>query len=309
MNVLYIAQTTEDYLSDSIFHGLLHLDVNVVDYNKLWYMWSENLRDDTKGLFYGLGFSLYGTVPGTGSHIDRTDIQSKIRNRFFDYVIYGNPWRCMDLWGLVSTCYPASRIAIIDGEDVTHINQLSNRAVYFKRELVNDNAKPIGFSIPKDKIAATTIDKTKIIGTVLPGIKSTYSFTNEQDYYGDYLASHFGVTCKKSGWDCLRHYEIMANRCVPLFLNLEKCPDRTLHFLPKDLLISYRDEVMGIFGDYPAELVLGRLAALPIEEFRQKVESSKYNDVLDQLLDNVMKHLTTEAMAAYLLGEMTAQNA
>ena len=43
---------------------------------------------------------------------------------------------------------------------------------------------------------------------------------NESDYYKDYQRSYFAITCKKGGWDCLRHYEILANAVSPTFLIL-----------------------------------------------------------------------------------------
>ena len=36
--------------------------------------------------------------------------------------------------------------------------------------------------------------------------------------------SRFGVTTKKSGWDCMRHYELAASGCVPCFRDLEEKP-------------------------------------------------------------------------------------
>lgn len=43
---------------------------------------------------------------------------------------------------------------------------------------------------------------------------------------------------KKMGWDCLRHYEIMMNGCVPLFKDLENSSDLTLTTLPKKEIIK-----------------------------------------------------------------------
>jgi hypothetical protein len=43
---------------------------------------------------------------------------------------------------------------------------------------------------------------------------------------------------RKAGWDCLRHYEITANMCIPLFLDLDKCPPATMINLPKAELLE-----------------------------------------------------------------------
>ena len=43
---------------------------------------------------------------------------------------------------------------------------------------------------------------------------------------------------KKGGWDCLRHYEIMMNGCIPIFEGLIDCPQLTLTTLPKSELLK-----------------------------------------------------------------------
>ena len=40
----------------------------------------------------------------------------------------------------------------------------------------------------------------------------------------DFQTSKFGITMKRSEWDCLRHYEIAANGAVPCFRDLDKKP-------------------------------------------------------------------------------------
>ena len=51
-----------------------------------------------------------------------------------------------------------------------------------------------------------------------------------------YQNSIFALTYRKTGWDCFRHYEILMNGCIPFFLEIDKCPNKTLEKLPKDLL-------------------------------------------------------------------------
>ena len=36
----------------------------------------------------------------------------------------------------------------------------------------------------------------------------------------------------------MRHYEIMANGCIPYFPNIEQCPPNTMALLPKHLIIE-----------------------------------------------------------------------
>jgi hypothetical protein len=93
--------------------------------------------------------------------------------------------------------------------------------------------RPISFSIPGGKIVEQLPRKTKMFAThvvdpevaaSLPGARLEYAFASEADYYADLQAARFGVTMKRAGWDCLRHYEIAANGCVPCFRNLSQKP-------------------------------------------------------------------------------------
>ena len=49
-------------------------------------------------------------------------------------------------------------------------------------------------------------NKTRDFAVIIPGIKSTYRYTMEEAYYDGYAEAYFGITMKKSGWDCMRHY-------------------------------------------------------------------------------------------------------
>jgi hypothetical protein len=107
------------------------------------------------------------------------------------------------------------------------------------------------FSFPAEKIVAELPIKTKLfpchivdpeVVSRIPDSKITYAFADEAEYYADLQASKFGITTKKAGWDCLRHYEIAANACVPCFRDLDK-KDETCapHGLNETNCIIYRD--------------------------------------------------------------------
>lgn len=129
------------------------------------------------------------------------------------------------------------------------------RFLYFKREWAPDtqfnlwhkllprgarkflpqarNLRRIAFSIPDEKIVKTIPMKSKDfprhivdpeVAAKVPGSSTSYAFSNEAEYYADLQSSRFGITTKRSGWDCLRHYEIAANGAVPCFRNLDKKP-------------------------------------------------------------------------------------
>lgn len=137
---------------------------------------------------------------------------------------------------------------------------------------------PITFGIPEEKIVKDDelVSKTKLLSSLIPGDMRTYIYNTESEYYDEYKKSYFAITKKKGGWDCLRHYEILANGCVPYFVDLEKCPPNVMHALPKELLMYAKKMYdSGVFHDYDA--------------LRKK------------LLEYTKEHLTTEKVARSML--------
>lgn len=144
----------------------------------------------------------------------------------------------------------------------TYLTPLS-KFKYFKRELIGQgcsygldrflplylrcwiplpkNAYPISFAIPAEKISyvdsnAKTQDfPTHIVDAEIADNleKAFFSaigsdrhiFSSEADYYADLRKSRFGITTKRAGWDCLRHYELAANGCVLCFRDLDLKPE------------------------------------------------------------------------------------
>jgi hypothetical protein len=94
------------------------------------------------------------------------------------------------------------------------------------------NLHPISFSIPQEKIVSSLPLKDQEFSThvVDPEVASwlgrsgSYAFDNERAYYHDLQRSRFGITTRRAGWDCLRHYEIAANGAVPCFRDLNLKP-------------------------------------------------------------------------------------
>lgn len=144
---------------------------------------------------------------------------------------------------------------------------------------------PIQFSIPEVKIIRELMHKDRDFAFITPMDQGTYIYQEEADYYNDYRRSYFAVTTKKGGWDCLRHYEILANGCIPYFVDLEQCPAHTMEFLPKELIL----EAMNLDG----------VSFLHIDH--SKFDLAKYDDLLNRLIAYTREHLTTKKMAEYLL--------
>lgn len=233
MKILYLSSAGfPDYLCDTIFHGFRTIyKQDCIDVNKLNYLYKNNIKYP-----YGKGFTIGNLLEDI--NIDRSDIELKIKNKYFDIIVYGSIRRCNLYFDLVSSCYDANKIILLDGEDDTTIaNYYLTKGIYFKRELIINEIKnqlyPITFSIPKEKIYNEEYTKEKQFAKIDPNNKLTYIYDNENEYYNDYRTSIFGYTQKKAGWDCLRHYEIIANKCIPIFRNLQDCPENTLYYFPK----------------------------------------------------------------------------
>jgi hypothetical protein len=242
--ILFIATGDyADYQCDCVFHGLkMLLGDNVVDIRPPWYMYeSTDENKDKFSTFYGKGFTLYGHLKFSDK-IDRSDILSKIKNKYFDKIIYGSIFRSQEYIYDVLNYYDAKDISFIDGEDQTDLLRfLLGRGVYFKRELLEYNYSnssesrvlPIEFGIPRKHIVPEVPNKSRVIAHIDPRDRSTYIYDNQEDYYKGYQDSCFGITTKKAGWDCLRHYEILANGCFPLFLDLLSFPSSIMVRFPK----------------------------------------------------------------------------
>ena len=158
---------------------------------------------------------------------------------------------------------------------------------------------PISFAMPtvkvnfnKNKVKDTSsillTDISKDIPFAYPRFMSgpsTYQFDNETDYYNEYAASRFGFTAKKAGWDCMRHYEIMGNGCIPFFEEMPFCPERTLTDLPKDLIVDMIKEMY-----YNNQLA-------PFSEH--------YEKYIDRFEKHFFENNTTKAMAKKFINTMT----
>ena len=258
MKILFISATSEnnltDYMNDLTLHGLRELYGNdVVDYPGCWYLYSDEVKKrnfDTNKL-WGKGFNLNDSFQGYDL-IDRNDISTKIKSKYFDLIIYGSIRRSSHF--LDEVINNNNKYIFIDGEDDRFIEErYTNKSIYFKRELLTEtsNIKPINFSIPKNKIIKEINRKPKnLLSPLIPGRLETYIYKDEKSYNQMYQNSVFALTYRKGGWDCFRHYEILMNGCISFHLEIDKCPDKTLEKLPKDLLKEILKKYEWILSKY-----------------------------------------------------------
>jgi len=147
---------------------------------------------------------------------------------------------------------------------------------------------PITFSIPEQKVLASiTQVKTKILSDLIPGKLDTYIYNNENDYYNEYKTSYFATTMKKDGWDCMRHYEIISNGCLPYFPNIEQCPYHTMYLCPKQLFLDSNS----LYQKFIFKKI-NHLSEFDIIE---------YNILLAKIIKYTIDNLTTNKIAKYIL--------
>lgn len=140
------------------------------------------------------------------------------------------------------------------------------------RAPVPRNLRPIAFSFPDEKILPEGARPPKRslfprhivdpeVRARVAGASAAYAFDSEEAYYADLQQSRFGITTKRAGWDCLRHYEIAANGAVPCFRQLADKPSTCApHGLDEDNSISYAN----------ADELMARIEALSPSDYERK---------------------------------------
>jgi len=278
MKILAFGVDSPDYQQDDLYHGLKNLfDVDVECNVNLSYLY-DDYPHDISGL-YGRGISYAKNLDHKKRHVvDSREIITKLADKYYDAVVYLSVRRCSDMLDYVLKNMDKRHVALVDGEDDTELLP-DNGCLRFKRELIHKPTStllPIQFGIPKEKLAWGYCGKDKFLSEQTPYTNGKYKFDNERDYYNEYRHSWFAYTAKKAGWDCKRHYEILANQCIPVFLGIDQCPEWTMHMWPKKLLSE-------------------------IEHTWMTVKISQHNFWRDELCDSVLPKMTTEKLAENLV--------
>ncbi len=287
MKILYISLGQPDYQCDCLLHGLYHLLGNNLTHTDNYHlMYKEYTTPEILKNISGRGFTIWGNLPLYLN--DNNDIINKIKLKYFDYIIYGSFRRCLDYLDLVKQYYSSDKIAFVDGEDDTNLIKPADGFV-FKRELIYDinGVYPISFAIPEEKIwkDVNLKDKYKKIANYKPAHPGTgYVYAEEKDYYNDYKTSFFALTHKKGGWDCMRHYEILANFCIPYFPDIQNCPIQTMNNFPKDMILKSN--------------------SLFEQDFNPDINIKEYSTILNKIFEYTKNNLTTKKLAEYVLNTM-----
>lgn len=231
MKILYITTSNPraqgDFQENVILHGLRSImGSDVVDLPRKKVMYGD-FSETTRDEMHGRGYTLY-----TRPLQDLDASQRQLTN--IDVILYGvtNAYGVTDYPEVNKLC---KNIWYIDGHDTSDIK----KTPCFKRELFEEtkNVFPTGFGIPHYQIRPLTLNKNQKIQKTAPAeaffkpevmqhlrLHYPYAWNQEKEYYEDMQKSWFGLTCKKGGWDSLRHYEIMAAGSLLLFKEYDKKP-------------------------------------------------------------------------------------
>ena len=137
------AHPAPDFLRESVVHGFRQrLGVGAVDFIQPRHLYEPRVAapfdQAARSELYGNGFT-YAYRLRDDPRVDRSDIAKKLRDHFFDIVVYGSVHRGLPYFDVVRAHYGYDEIAFVDGEDE---HGWSNFSVglpavghYFMREL------------------------------------------------------------------------------------------------------------------------------------------------------------------------------
>jgi glycosyltransferase involved in cell wall biosynthesis len=98
---------------------------------------------------------------------------------------------------------------------------------------------------------------------------------------------------KKAGWDCLRHYEIIMNGCLPLFYDLHNLPKTIMTHWDRELL----EESLHLFWDF-------KIHKQELDLNAKAISDAEYSNLRNTILENLNNNLTTESMFNYIISKL-----
>tara|TARA_B100001287_G_scaffold274691_1_gene280544 strand:+ start:2659 stop:3642 length:984 start_codon:yes stop_codon:yes gene_type:complete len=287
---LFNSDEYQDYLSDLINYHFINSEHEIYTNYIPSFLFDDY---ENKNKLYGNGFTVYGKIESklkekinviSNEYLIDTFLDSEI-----DQVLFTSIRRSYLQKNIFETYLKKflsnklDKILAIDGEDDNLIiKPLASKIKYFKRELLEENSKiafPISFSFPEFYTNNKNLNienKTSILSQMDPRFQNSYIF-DEESYYTQYAKSIFATTTKKNGWDCLRHYEIIASGCLPFFPNIENKPKTIMKEYPTQLQI----EVNQIFEN----IILGHKNINSAVEYSKKTNFKYTNKALKKMSD------------------------
>jgi hypothetical protein len=315
MNILFLTTNSldsqGDYLELTILIGLKELcGDRIIDFPKKKIIYGDFSLSE-KNKLHGKGFTLLSKPLLDNFKENSISSLGKI-----DAIIIGCGHQYGESFDVSELKTMSDNIWVLDGHDLhgnakRKINYRGEELIgiqffrSFKRELVEPyfqsaEVYPTGFGIPISQIREINLmKKSQLFQSTAPdaalfkfqndlGGSKHHKFSNEEEYLNDIAISWFGLTCKKGGWDCLRHYEILACGSLLLFRDFDKKPK---FCSPQELpCISYssKEELFNIINEL-----------LPMG-----IPSLEYFRLLKKQRDWLLSHGTTKARAQYILNTL-----
>ena len=309
LDILFVPNKSNvDYQSFCLLHGFYSLDGIRIHLERDVPWLFTDYADDTSNL-YGKGYNTTKLIDPVKRIIDnKEDILRKIKAHEYDLIVYGCCHDNLAYLQLTINNYrkdenylfqmrQSYQIKTNFGKDVMYpriyLKQLRKaiflrtKGIYFKREISKPYSNyfyPISFAIPEEKIVNSRTIKTRVDAFMYPGRKETYIYKTEDAYNKGYQEARFGVTFKKAGWDCYRHYEILANNCIPYFPDLNNLPQNTMANFPRSIIRE-------------TNILHDNMIKNGVNEENEKL----YYHYLNALMDYTKDNLTTRALALYVL--------
>ena len=268
-NLHAVDRAQGDYFENLALIGLRELlGDNCVDYPRKKILYGD-FSSVPKSSLHGQGFSLY--------HKPIKDISDEARLASeFDIMLYGTvmSWNMKPLPELEAKC---KSIFYIDGNDLYGVAQ-NNKYIHYNGEILIGNQMtpsfkgqiiaedpdvyPIGTSIPESRILSIDLSqKYQLFQNSYPRYaffetpdevnRKHHIYNNEEEYYSDLSRSWFGLTCKRGGWDAMRHCEIIAAGTLLLYRDYHLKPPYcapvnlpTISYSSKSDLIEIMDRLV-----------------------------------------------------------------
>lgn len=261
MRILFFHANIANYLTDGLMLGLRKLgNVEVVDLPRMDYLYGDATAAMLQKTGSG-GRTLYGGLQQETDSVKSSRIFWQRELDSYDLFVFADISHTADIFQNIyrklGSSVAKKKMVSVDGYDqpqrFPYFNRkermlhtpwqflyATNRVRYFKREGQNRKTLPISMSIPSEAIEeiAPAAKTQEFVGynvdpeladwfpmqAAAPLGQRHFVFETEEDYNAELRRSRFGITTKRAGWDCLRHYEYAAKGVVLCFRDLDKKP-------------------------------------------------------------------------------------
>ena len=151
--------------------------------------------------------------------------------------------------------------------------------------IYNEYLFPLPYSIPLKFIKGVDqTKKTRLFSPLIPGDMKTYIYEDEDSYNSSYGESYFSFTYKKGGYDCLRHYEILANNSIPYYIDIDKIPNNTMTTFPKTIIKNAMNSLIsGCCNLSSLDKYIRDLNDYTINNLTCEKAAEKFVDLLDKV--------------------------